>query len=61
MVPHYLENKLGLSDEATMGLENMLKQLCDELNLLGIELIAKQHRTQGYWAKQAELERRKCA
>lgn len=61
MVPHYLENKLGLSDEATAGLEVMLNQLCDELQLLGIDIIPKQHITQGYWAKQAELESRKCA
>jgi hydrogenase maturation protease len=61
MVPHFLENKLGLSDEATAGLEVMLKNLCDELLSLGIELLPKQQVTQGFWARQAELESRKCA
>ncbi len=61
MVPHLLENKLGLSNEAIIGLEAMLKNLYDELQSLGVELIPKQHITQGFWARQAELETRKCA
>jgi len=61
MVPHLLENKLGLSDQASIGLNAMLNNLHNELTNLGIKLTPKQHITQGYWAKQAELESRKCA
>jgi hydrogenase maturation protease len=38
MVPHSLENRLGLTPEAVEGLEEMVRMLVDELASLGIQL-----------------------
>ena len=56
MVPHFLENKLGLSAEAETGLENMLAMLIEELRALGAEVIERDEHRKGCWAEQAALE-----
>lgn len=56
MVPHSLENKLGLSDEAMAGLNNMLMMLVDELENLGVKLEKRREPQIGHWRKEAELE-----
>ena len=57
MVPHYLENKLGLSAEAESGLPEMVDMLTGELRDLGIELRQRSEPLETYWAGQARLER----
>ncbi len=62
MVPHSLENKLGLTREATDGLATMVEMLVAELANLGIKLVERNEPGVGHWRKEAELEaRRRCA
>jgi len=62
MVPHHLENKLGLSDEAKRGLPEMVRMLVRELEGLGVELPERPEPLPCYWAEQARLEAAKaCA
>ena len=61
MVPHSLENKLGLTPEATEGLAGMVKMLADELASLGIELRPRDEAGIGHWHRQAALEKAACA
>lgn len=56
MVPHSLENRLGLTPEAEAGLEGMLRMLVDELAALGIELEPRPRAGNGHWKKEAEYE-----
>ena len=56
MVPHSLENKLGLSPQAEAGIENMVQMLVDELENLGFEMKLRDKPFTGYWANQAMLE-----
>ena len=56
MVPHSLENKLGLTPEATAGLEGMVQMLVDELKRLGIELEPRSRSSNGHWKREAEYE-----
>ena len=56
MVPHSLENKLGLSSEAEAGLKHMVMGLVNELASLGIELEERIEPRAGHWRKQSELE-----
>ena len=56
MVPHLLENKLGLSRKAEAGLEQMVKMLVGELENTGIELAERSAPARGYWAAQAHME-----
>ena len=56
MVPHSLENKLGLSSEATAGLDKMVSGLVKELADLGINLELRMKPRIGYWRKESELE-----
>ncbi len=56
MVPHSLENKLGLTDEAEAGLDAMIIQLVNELAELGVKLEKRQDQLIGRWRKEAELE-----
>lgn len=60
MVPHSLENKLGLSPEAAEGIAPMVAMLVEELQGLGVELVERSDPPQGYWSQQAELEASKC-
>ncbi len=56
MVPHSLENKLGLTPEATAGLAGMVEGLVAELAALGVELQPRDEPRVGHWRKEAELE-----
>lgn len=56
MVPHHLENKLGLSDEAQAGLDDMVAQLVKELTDIGIDVTKRDEALPCYWAGQAEYE-----
>lgn len=57
MVPHSLENKLGLSAEAEAGLDTMVSGLVSELASLGIELQLRSEALVGHWKNQSELEK----
>jgi len=62
MVPHHLENKLGLSDEANKGLPEMVDMLVKELEDIGVSLEKRETPLPCYWAEQAKLEATKaCA
>ncbi len=56
MVPHGLENKLGLTPEAKAGLDAMVNMLVAELSDLGVELEQRSVRLVGHWRKEAERE-----
>lgn len=56
MVPHVLENKLGLSAPATAGLDEMVQMLVDELEKVGAGVTARDEVRSGHWRRQAELE-----
>lgn len=56
MVPHSLENKLGLTPEALSGLTGMVGMLVSELADLGVELQLRSESRVGHWRKEAELE-----
>lgn len=57
MVPHVLENKLGLSEPAAAGLDEMVAMLLDELTKVGAGGTARDDVKSGHWRRQAELER----
>ncbi len=62
MVPHHLENKLGLSDEANIGLPKMVTMLVEELEAVGVTLEKREKPLPCYWGVQAKLEAaKKCA
>ncbi|MGD9171957.1 MAG: HyaD/HybD family hydrogenase maturation endopeptidase [Candidatus Thiodiazotropha sp.] len=54
MVPHSLENRLGLTPEAAEGLEGMVRMLLDELAALGIKLESRSQARSGHWKMEAE-------
>ncbi|VAX06036.1 Hydrogenase maturation protease HybD [hydrothermal vent metagenome] len=56
MVPHSLENKLGLTDAATAGLAAMVMMLVQELSDLGVELEPRSEVQLGHWGREAERE-----
>jgi len=56
MVPHALENRLGLTQEAERGLEEMVWMLVEELASLGFELEPRAKRGCGHWKREAEFE-----
>ncbi len=56
LVPHSLENKLGLTPEATAGLAGMVDRLVAELATLGVDLRERSEPRVGHWRKEAELE-----
>jgi hydrogenase maturation protease len=61
MVPHSLENKLGLTPEAEAGLDAMVDMLVAELLDMGIELQPREERIVGHWRREAEREQDLCA
>jgi hydrogenase maturation protease len=56
MVPHSLENKLGLTEEAEAGLNAMIAMLVSELADMGVELKSRDERIVGHWRREAERE-----
>jgi hydrogenase maturation protease len=56
MVPHSLENRLGLTPEAQAGLEGMVQMLVEELAALGISLEPRSQAGDGHWKREAEYE-----
>jgi len=60
MVPHSLENKLGLTEEATAGLSAMVEMIVLELSELGVELKERCQCRIGHWRKEASLEVAAC-
>lgn len=56
MVPHSLEQKLGLTAEAEAGLDAMVEMLVAELKNLGVTLEKRKERLVGHWKKEAEYE-----
>ncbi len=56
MVPHSLENKLGLTAEAEAGLDAMVEMLVAELAALGITLQQRPQQRIGHWKKEAARE-----
>jgi hydrogenase maturation protease len=56
MVPHSLENKLGLTAEAKAGLDAMVAMLVAELAEMGVELQPRDERIIGHWRREAERE-----
>lgn len=61
MVPHGLQNRLGLTAAAAAGLDGMVRMLVAELTALGAEPRRRAEARIGHWARQAELERLACA
>ena len=57
MVPHLLDNRLGLSEPAAEGLDDMVRMLVDELARVGIVAMPRAEVHAGHWRRQAELER----
>jgi hydrogenase maturation protease len=62
MVPHSLENRLGLTEEAAAGLDAMVEMLVAELSQLGVPLRRRERAQVGHWRKEADYEARmRCA
>ncbi|MES9876521.1 MAG: HyaD/HybD family hydrogenase maturation endopeptidase [Candidatus Sedimenticola sp. 4PFRAG1] len=61
MVPYCMENKLGLSEESTARLEEMVQMLVDELAVAGIELQPRREPLRCFWDEQGRLESTVCA
>lgn len=62
MVPHVLDNQLGLSEPAAAGLDEMVGMLVAELQKVGAGVTARSEVRSGHWRRQAELEAAKaCA
>lgn len=56
MVPHSLENRLGLSEQAAAGLDAMVEMLLKELALVGAKATPRQKVRVGHWHREAALE-----
>ncbi|MCU7844277.1 MAG: HyaD/HybD family hydrogenase maturation endopeptidase [Candidatus Thiodiazotropha sp. (ex Monitilora ramsayi)] len=56
MVPHSLENRLGLTPEAERGLEEMVDMLVEELAQSGVVLQPRADSSTGHWKREAERE-----
>ncbi len=56
MVPYSLENRLGLTVQATTGLHTMVEMLLAELASLGLALQPRRRRRVGHWRREAERE-----
>jgi len=61
MVPHLLENRLGLSPAAEAGLDAIVEMIVKELHDLGMELKSRHNLQPGHWQRQAEQEAKECA
>ncbi|HNH35955.1 MAG TPA: hypothetical protein PK375_08565, partial [Rhodocyclaceae bacterium] len=56
MVPHSLQNRLGLSEPAAAALDGMVEMLVGELSRLGVEVRPRGEVRAGHWRRQADLE-----
>lgn len=56
MVPHQLENRLGLSAPAAQGLDAMVDMLLHELEQAGVSPTPRASVRMGHWHRQALLE-----
>ena len=56
MVPHSLENRLGLSEQAAAGLDAMVEMLLKELALVDVKATPRQKVRVGHWHREAALE-----
>jgi len=56
MVPHSLEQKLGLTEQAEQGMDTMIDMILIELDDLGVELEPRAQPRSGHWRKEAEWE-----
>jgi hydrogenase maturation protease len=56
MVPHRLENRLGLSAPAFAGLDAMVAMLVEELARLGVQAEPREEVRSGHWRRQSECE-----
>jgi hydrogenase maturation protease len=56
MVPHSLENRLGLSKQAAGGLDAMVEMLLKELALVGAKATPRSEVRVGHWHREAALE-----
>lgn len=56
MVPHALENRLGLSAPAAAALDGMVDMLVSELSLVGAAPAKRGETLAGRWRTQAEME-----
>lgn len=61
MVPHSLENRLGLSVPAARSLDAMVGMLVDELTGLGAPPSPREKAEIGHWRRQADMESALCA
>lgn len=56
MVPHGLENQLGLTPEAQAGLDGMVTMLVGELADQGVVLEERSQPREGHWLREAQRE-----
>jgi hydrogenase maturation protease len=61
MVPHLLDNRLGLSAPVSAALDDMVQMLVHELTELGALPTPRRVVRAGHWRRQAELEAAACA
>ncbi len=61
MVPHSLENQLGLSAPVSGALDAMVAMLVDELTALGAPPTPRATVRVGHWRRQSDLESASCA
>ncbi|WP_456380724.1 HyaD/HybD family hydrogenase maturation endopeptidase [Thiolapillus sp.] len=61
MVPHLLENRLGLSPAAEASLDAMVDMIVKELHAQKVELKPRSNPRPGHWRSQAEQEAAECA
>ena len=61
MVPHYLNNTMGLSEETRGRLEEMVDMLVEELRAVGVEPRLRREPRQCFWAEKTRQETALCA
>lgn len=60
VVPHKLENSMGLSPETEKAVGTMVQQLLDELKSIGIEPVLRDEPLTGFWEGQALSGELRC-
>ena len=56
LVPYEMENKLGLSEQTTQRLDQMVEMLVEELRLAGVEPSPRNQPREGFWTEQSRIE-----